>query len=169
MNEYQNRFFQQSNAEYEEGKQTVREGGGKKRGEKRNVTLTNDNWCITLLWGSLCRQQGSWDRWRPIWANPQLKGAINQSLSVFMGKGCEASISLSVTVKTISELTKSRTHRWGGKSNAFKCTFHLLEVEKGKEKKTIVQHQAAGEPPSVKRCLKSSHPVLSAWHILRGQ
>lgn len=89
-----------SNLEYEERKQT--------RKEKKNVTLTNDNWCITLLWGSLCSQQGSWDRWRPIWANPQLKGAINQSLSVFMGMGCEASISLSVTVKTISKLTKSQ-------------------------------------------------------------
>lgn len=137
MNEYQNRSFQQSMRR--ENKLWEREG--EKKGKKRNVTLTNDNWCITLLWGSLCRQQGSWDRWRPIWANPQLKGAINQSLSVFMGKGCEASISLSVTVKTISELTKSRTHtrtqRCGGKSNAFKCTFYLSEVEKGKEKKGL--------------------------------
>lgn len=82
-----------------------------KEEEKKNLTLTNDNCCITILWGSLCRQQGSWDRWRPIWANPQLKGAINQSLGVFMGMGCDVSISLSVIGKTISKLTKVTNHK----------------------------------------------------------
>lgn len=89
----------------------------KKKVGKKNLTLTNDNCCITILWGSLCRQQGSWDRWRPIWANPQTKRAINQSRCVFMGMGCDVSVSVSLSVigKTISQtrnVTKcSQKHR----------------------------------------------------------
>lgn len=73
----------------------------------------------------------------------------------------------------LTQLTKSRTHtqthtqRCDGKSNAFKCTFHLLEVEKGKEKNDCAT--SCGWTPSGKWCLKSSHPPLPACHILRGR
>ena len=78
---------------------------------KKYLTLTNDNCCIPLLWGSVCRQQGSWDRWRPIWANPQTKRGINQSLCVFMGMGCDVSVSISLSLcHRENNLTNPQSH-----------------------------------------------------------
>lgn len=70
----------------------------KKQQQKKNLTLTNDNCCIAILWGSLCRQRGSWDRWRPIYTNPQTKRAINQNLCVFMGMGCDGSVNIALSI-----------------------------------------------------------------------